>query len=118
MTKRVKRITTIDELDRIIKRSNKKPVFIFKHDIKLTESEEAYQEYLEFIEENEEDIFFTMVDIRECLEVSEAIEDILDINHVAPQLILLMEEEVVWDDQQNNITSGNLIEVVNEFISI
>ncbi|AOY76324.1 bacillithiol system redox-active protein YtxJ [Clostridium formicaceticum] len=118
MSRRIKKITTVEDLDKIIKKSKKKPVFIFKHDITLSESEEAYQEYIEFIEENEEDILFTMVDVREYVEVSEAIEEMLEINHEAPQLILVMEEEVVWDDQQNNITLDNLIEVVNEFISI
>lgn len=118
MAKRVKKITTVDDLDKIIQRSSKKPIFIFKHDVALVESEEAYQQYLEFMEENEEDIVFTMVDVREYLEVSEAIEEKLEINHEVPQLMLLMDEEVVWDDQQNNITFDNLIEVVNEYLSI
>lgn len=118
MAKGPKKITTVEDLDKIIKRSNKKPVFIFKHDTSLPESEEAYLQYLEFIEENEEDILFTMVDVIEAVEVSEEIEEKLEIGHEVPQLILLIEEEVAWDDRKNNITQERLIEVVNEFISI
>ncbi|SET33099.1 bacillithiol system protein YtxJ [Natronincola peptidivorans] len=118
MAKGLKKITTVDELDKIIKKSNKKPVFIFKHDVTIAESEEAYHIYIQFIDENQEDLMFAMVDVREYIEVSEEIVEILEINHETPQLMLVMEEEVVWDDQQNNITFDILTEVVNEFIFI
>ncbi|SDK68833.1 bacillithiol system redox-active protein YtxJ [Natronincola ferrireducens] len=118
MARRLKKIMTLDDLDKFIKRSNKKPVFIFKHDEVVSESEEAYQQYLQFVEESEEDVLFTMVDVRECVEISEEIEEKLEISHEVPQLMLIMDEEVVWDDQKNNITFDNLIEVVDEYISI
>ncbi|SCY95110.1 monothiol bacilliredoxin BrxC family protein [Alkaliphilus peptidifermentans] len=118
MAKKVKKIADITELEKIIKRSNKKPVFIFKHDDKLQDSEDAYQEYINFIEDTEDDIVFTVIYVREEVEVSEAVEELLEVTHDVPQLILVMDEEVVWDDIKDNINFDNLIEVINEFIMV
>ncbi|KAB3534849.1 DUF2847 family protein [Alkaliphilus pronyensis] len=118
MAKKLKKLTSITELEKLIKRSNKKPVFIFKHDDKLQESEDAYQEYVNFIEDTEDDIVFTVVFVREDIELSEAVEELLEVTHDVPQLILVMDEEVVWDDIKDNINSDNLIEVIDEFLIV
>ncbi|MDR5659006.1 DUF2847 family protein [Serpentinicella sp. ANB-PHB4] len=118
MSTKVKRISTMEELKDSIKYSKKKPVFIFKHDDTLEESQKALEEYMSFIEENEEEVDFTVIDVREYIEVSEAVEDILEVSHVAPQLIFIMDEEVVWDDRGANINSDNILEVLNEFLVI
>lgn len=116
MAKRIKKISDLGELEKLIKRSNKKPVFIFKHDDSIQDSEDAYQEYLDFAEDTEEDIVFSVVYVREDIEISDAVEEMLEVNHEVPQLILVIDEEAVWDDIKENITADNLIEVVNEFI--
>ncbi|MCC5910222.1 MAG: bacillithiol system redox-active protein YtxJ [Clostridiaceae bacterium] len=118
MAKGVKKITLVEDLHKIIKKSSKKPIFLFKHDVTIQESQDAFEEYLQFVEDNEEDILATMVDVREYVEISDEIEEVLEIGHEAPQIMLLMDEEVVWDDDKNNITLGRLIEVVNEYIFI
>ncbi len=118
MSRKLKKISTVEELEKMVKRSNKKPVFIFKHDETIQKSEDAYNEYLSFANEAEEDIIFTIISVREDMEVSDAVEEILDVTHEVPQLILVMDEEVAWDDIDDNINVKNLIEVVEEFISI
>ncbi|GAB6087376.1 monothiol bacilliredoxin BrxC family protein [Alkaliphilus crotonatoxidans] len=118
MAKKVKKIMDSAELERLIKRSNKKPVFIFKHDAMLQESEDAYQEYLDFMEDTEEDILFTVIYVREDAELSEAVEELLEVSHDVPQLILLMDEEVVWDDIKDNITFDSIMDVVNEYVIV
>lgn len=118
MAKKVKRIGDVQEVERLIKRSNKKPVFIFKHDPGVQESEDAYQEYLDYIEDTEEEILFTVVHVREENEASEAIEELLEVVHDVPQLILVMDEEVVWDDVKENINQSNIMDVVNEYVTV
>ncbi len=117
MAKKVKKIVDVADLEKVIKRSTKKPVFIFKHDETIQESEDAYEEYLDFIEGSEEDILYTVVYVREDVEVSEAVEELLEVAHEVPQLILVMDEEVVWDDIKDNINYDNLTEVVDEFVT-
>lgn len=116
MATKVKKIGTVDSLEKIIRGSKKKPVFIFKHEETIQESVEAYSEYLSFIEDNEDDILFTVINVREDVEVSEAVEEVLDVSDAAPQLILLIDGEVVWDDKGSNIVFDNILEVVDEFI--
>ena len=118
MAKKAKKIGTVEELEKLIKRSSKKPIFIFKHDAMLQESEDAYQEYLDFMEDTEEDIVFTVVYVREDVEVSDAVEEILEVSDDTPQLILLIDEEVAWDDSGDNINMDNISDVVNEYISV
>lgn len=118
MSRKLKKIVTVDELEKILRRSNKKPVFIFKHDESSQDSEDAYDEYLNFIKDSEDDIIFTIIYVREDIDVSDAVEDVLEVTHEAPQLILVIDEEAVWDDTDDNINVKNLIEVVEEFISI
>jgi|GEM_PF-2896936 len=117
MAKKVKKIVDVADLEKVIKRSTKKPVFVFKHDETIQESEDAYEEYLEFVEGSEEDILFTVVYVREDVEISEAVEELLEVAHEVPQLILVMDEEVVWDDIKENINFDNLTEVVDEFVA-
>ncbi|MBM7614438.1 monothiol bacilliredoxin BrxC family protein [Alkaliphilus hydrothermalis] len=117
MAKKAKKIGTVEELEKLIKRSKKKPIFIFKHDAMLQESDDAYQEYLDYMEDTEEDIIFTVVYVREDVEASEGIEEILEVSHETPQLILLIDEEVAWDDSGDNINFDNISDVVNEYIS-
>ncbi len=118
MAKKVKKIVDSADLEKLIKKSSKKPVFIFKHDAMMQESEDAYQEYLDFIEDTEEDIVFTMVAVREDSEVSDAVEELLEVSHDIPQLILVIDEEVAWDDIGDNINFDNLTDVVNEYITV
>ncbi|QUH25963.1 monothiol bacilliredoxin BrxC family protein [Serpentinicella alkaliphila] len=118
MATKVKKIGTVESLEKIIRGSKKKPVFIFKHEETIPESQEAYTEYLSFIEDNEEDILFTFVNVREDSEVSDAIEEMLDISDSVPQLILLIDGEVAWDDKGSNIVFDNILEVVNEFVMV
>jgi len=114
----VKKIVAVEELEKIITKSNKKPVFIFKHDESNTKSEDAYDEYLRFSKDSDEDIVFTVIYVKEDIEVCDAVEDLLDVTHESPQLILVMDEEAVWDDTDHKINIKNLIEVVEEFVSI
>jgi len=118
MSRKLKKIVDVDELEKIIIRSNKKPVFIFKHDESNSNSEDAYEEYLNFAKASDEDIIFTIIYVKEDAEVSDAVEELLDVTHEAPQLILVMDEEAVWDDTDEKINKKNLIEVVEEFVSI
>lgn len=118
MAKRVKRIIDTEDLERVIKRSNRKPVFIFKHDAMVPESEDAFQAYLDFIEDTEEDILFTAIYAREDAELAEEMEALLDLGSDVPQLVLLMDEEVVWDDSKENINFNSISDVVNEYVSV
>lgn len=117
MSRKLKKIVTVDELEKIIERSNKKPVFIFKHDETSASSLNAYDEYVDFAKDSEEDILFTIIYIKEDMELSDAVEELLDVTHETPQLILVIEEEAVWDDKDDKINAKNLIEVVEEFVS-
>lgn len=116
MATKVKKIGTVESLEKIIRGSKKKPVFIFKHEETMPESQEAYGEYLGFIEDSEDDILYTVIYVREDRDVSDAVEELLEVTDSAPQLILIMDEEVVWDDRGSNINSENILEVVDEFI--
>jgi len=118
MAKRVKRIIDAEDLERVIKRSNRKPVFIFKHDAMLQESEDAFQAYLDFMEDTEEDILFTAIYAREDAVLAEEMEDLLEVGGDVPQLVLLMDEEVVWDDAKDNINLNSIMDVVNEYVSV
>ncbi|ABR49770.1 hypothetical protein Amet_3648 [Alkaliphilus metalliredigens QYMF] len=116
MAKKIKEIDTVEDLEKLIKKSHKKPVFIFKHDVAKQESEDVFQQYKDFIEENEEDIMSTVVYVREDMEVSDAVEELLEVNHDTPQIILVIEAEVAWDESGNGITTDQLLEVVSEFV--
>lgn len=118
MATKVKNIGSVESLTKIIRGSKKKPVFIFKHEETIAESQEAYSEYLSFIEDNEDDILFTAINVREDVEVSEAVEEMLDVSDTVPQLILLIDGEVAWDDKGSNISFDNILEVVDEFITM
>lgn len=101
-------ILTLQEWEEALKKSNDKPVLIFKHSTTCPVSAAAYKEFTS----TETDVDSYLVKVIESRSVSNEIERKVGIQHKSPQIILLANEEAVWHASHWDITEANIGEAV------
>lgn len=109
-----KEITTIEEWDAILNKSNEKDQIILKHSTTCPVSTNALEEYDAYLKENpNENIDYTMVKVRESRPVSNKIEADLGVKHESPQIIYIKDEKKYWSATHWSVTKAHMEAVVN-----
>jgi bacillithiol system protein YtxJ len=105
----VNEITSLDEFEALIIRSENEPVFIFKHSTTCPISARASDRVNQYVESKggaRPD--FSFVKVIESRPVSNAIAEKLAVVHQSPQLILIHLGKGVWNSSHHNITGENI----------
>lgn len=109
----IKRLTTVQELESTFAESKEKPVFIFKHSSSCPISSHALSEYENFVREYDgEDATFTLIMLNSARELSNEVARRTGVKHESPQVLLLVNDNSVWDDSHFEITKDKLEQVV------
>jgi len=105
----VNEITTLEEFDALVVRSENDPVFIFKHSTTCPISARAIDRVNQYMESKGEAVPpFSLVKVIESRPVSNGIADRLSVIHQSPQLILLHAGKGIWNASHHNITAENI----------
>jgi bacillithiol system protein YtxJ len=100
-----KHLTSIDQLDSIIKASNNKPQLLFKHSTRCSVSTFAKKilssEYNDEVG-NKVDCYY--LDLISYREVSNAIADKLGVQHESPQIVLVQNGKAIFDASHSSIS--------------
>lgn len=110
---KVRELTQLGDVERVLADSKNKPVFVFKHSDICPISHNALEEYWRFVKHYDGDNFdYTLIRIRSHRDISNAVAEKTGVKHESPQVLLLVEGKSVWDDSHFEITAEKLRQVV------
>ena len=108
-------LVTFEDLDACMASSESAPVFLFKHSTACPISAGAYANVGQYVERSEpDDPRVWMVKVIEDRPVSNAIAEVLGVQHKSPQLILVHHREAVWSASHHGIHEKRIREAVEE----
>lgn len=111
----INELLTKDDLKQVWKDSTEKLVFIFKKSTTCPLSADAFAEFQSFLETKGDDVCAYFVKVRETREVSNEIADLTGVRHHSPQVLLLKDQEVLWNDSHTRITVDHLEEAYKTY---
>lgn len=109
------RIESISDLEPLVEGSGERSVLVFKHSLTCPISTKAFREYQSFLEgrpESDETVY-TLVEVQNARDVSNAIADRTGVRHESPQAILMRGGEVAWHASHWNIEADALASAVD-----
>lgn len=101
-------ITSQQEWDEVLKRSEGEPVFVFKHSTTCPISAGAYSRVSSYQKSHDDMPAIVMVKVIESRPVSNAIAEALKVQHQSPQMILVKGGKAVWDASHGAITGDSI----------
>jgi bacillithiol system protein YtxJ len=103
----MRRITTVPQLENVLRASSELPVLIFKHSTTCPVSAAALREFKQFSEKTT-GVVHSIVHVIEERPVSNAIAEKTGVRHESPQAILIKNNEVLWHASHAKITADAL----------
>ena len=113
----VPELMKLKDWERVLRKSKKEPVFVFKHSSTCGGSARvAYRvnEWLKDAPESTPDFYFVIVRTRRP--VSNAIERDLRVKHESPQLLLIRDGKSLWDSDHSAITAKSIEEAIEKHV--
>jgi bacillithiol system protein YtxJ len=98
----------IDELDRVVAESRRRPLLLFKHSYSCGVSAEALDELLTHLDDKRGDAHYAIVTVQTHREVSNAITEKFGVRHETPQALLVRDGEVVWSASHFHVNAVEL----------
>lgn len=100
-------LTNLDQLNEIVNESMTKPVAIFKHSTRCSVSRMALRQFEnEFDSSDKVTPYF--LDLLEHRDISNEIATRFGVEHQSPQLILISNGKVIYDDSHGDIAAESL----------
>ncbi|HXG92859.1 MAG TPA: bacillithiol system redox-active protein YtxJ [Blastocatellia bacterium] len=112
MTKNLKELKTIEDLEGSIRESNERPVLLFKHSTTCPISGRAFRKLQEHIELANGGVGYNLVIVQTARAVSNEVADRLGIRHESPQAILIRNGREVWNASHFDITADAIEEAI------
>ena len=100
------KITSREELEKLISVSNNKPVVVFKHSTSCPISSAAYRE----MERLNGDV--SLLVIQSARDVSRELEQVTGVRHESPQVIVLKDGKAVWTASHYDVKAEAVAEAV------
>ena len=85
----IRRISNLEELDRLLAEARERPVWLFKHSLICPLSTEGRREFERFVAETEVDALFAVIEVQNARDVSDEVARRTGVRHQTPQAILL-----------------------------
>lgn len=108
-------LTQIDELDRLIAESERRPLLLFKHSHACGTSAEALDELIEHLNSRPEGAAtsYAMVTVQTHRDVSNAVATRLGVRHHTPQILLVRDRRVVWSATHFRVTADEVAKALD-----
>jgi bacillithiol system protein YtxJ len=101
-------LTLEEQLQQIKENSKNKPQVIFKHSTRCSISSMAKNRLEKGTQPNEIDFYY--LDLIKFRPISNKIAEIFKIYHESPQILLIKNDECVYDESHSGIDMGEIIE--------
>lgn len=101
------------QLDALIKQSNAKPVLIFKHSTRCGISRMAFKSFEKQYNLNDSQIDLYYLDLLNNRTLSNEIATKFQISHQSPQVIVIQNEKVIYDDSHYQISVEEIKKVIS-----
>ncbi len=111
-------ITSLPELDHVLRESSRRPVVIFKHSTRCGISAHAFQAYRDWVAGRAEGPLYTVIEVREARPVSDALAKRTGVRHESPQAFVIRDGDVVWAGSHWDISDDALDRAVDQAGSI
>ena len=104
------RIETEDQLEQLIGKSHRSPVFLLKHSSRCGTSWAVYQAVQEFRERwpGSDNLTFGIVWVVENRSISVQMERRFAIKHESPQLLVLIDGNVIWHGSHLDVSPAQM----------
>lgn len=113
MHARLTEIGEIEEFERLLAASGKRPLLIFKYSATCGTSAQALDELLAHLNERPADATYAIVTVQTHRDVSNAIARTLGIRHETPQLLMIRDGRVLWNASHYRVTSEAVEDALN-----
>ena len=105
-------IEGLDELDEALAASWRRPLLLFKHSVSCGTSAEAFDELLFHVNDRDgaqpddvDGVRYAMVTVQTHRDVSNAVSTRLGVRHETPQVLLILDGQVVWSASHFRVTA-------------
>lgn len=107
-------VTSLDEWQQVLLKSNEQPTLVFKHSTTCPISARAFREFQAYLSGNPNaNTDYVLVKVIESRPVSNQVANDLRVRHQSPQVILVQNKAAVWDTSHGGITKASLNQVLN-----
>lgn len=105
MHPRLIHVEDLQQLDRLLKTPDARPLLMFKHSRTCGTSAEALDELLTHLDERGTNTRYAIVTVQTHREVSTAVAKLLGVRHETPQVLLIQDGRVVWSASHFRVTA-------------
>lgn len=112
MIDRLNEITSIEELEKALAESSKRPVMIFKHSLTCPISSRAYREFQSHLAQADARVSYNLITVQSARAVSNEAATRLGLRHESPQAILVIDGRGVWNASHYEITAGTIEQAI------
>lgn len=107
-------IKTAQEWEDAFKRSEERPVVVFKHSTTCPVSANAHEEYNSYLNGSpREDVDYVLVKVIESRPVSNQIAEDTGVKHESPQIIYIDKKAKVWTASHWSVTKAHISAVLD-----
>ena len=99
----------LEELDRLLTASERRPLLLFKHSYTCGTSVEALDELVAHLNGSPADVHYAIVTVQTHHNVSSAVAEQLGVRHETPQVLLIRDRRVLWSASHFGVT-GDAVE--------
>ncbi|RWZ54573.1 bacillithiol system redox-active protein YtxJ [Halobacillus fulvus] len=101
-------LTSLEGWRELWERSMHSPVLVFKHSTSCMISARAFKQFKTFQKEGKEEIDCYMVKVIENRNISNEIANDTSIPHKSPQILLIDQQQIVWNTSHWKITKKRI----------
>jgi len=101
-------LTSTASFDQVWEQSTEGPVFVFKHSTTCPISAGAFDEFQKYVNTDSKDEAIYFLKVRESRDVSNHIADVTGVQHQSPQILLIKDKHVIWNESHSKITEDSI----------
>jgi len=110
-------IGAVEEFDRLLAASSKRPLLLFKFSATCGTSAQALDELMAHLNERPADVTYAIVTVQTHRDVSNAIASTLGVRHETPQILLIRDGRVVWSASHYRVTAEAVEHALQEVLN-
>jgi bacillithiol system protein YtxJ len=112
------RISTLAQLDDLLRASSQTPVWLFKHSLICSTSTDAWHEFERFVAGRSDEMVIGVIEIQRARDVSKEVAVRTGVRHESPQVLLIRDGRPVWQASHWAITVEALEAATDRFVEL
>jgi len=107
-------ITTPEHVDKLIEKSEQKPVVFFKHSGRCNISAMALNRFEDYAKEIDENSYLFMIDVVNHRPASLHAAEKLGVVHQSPQILVLYQGKAIYDNSHGSIDGRHVLNIIKD----